>query len=97
MCTNVQGLSYWEPQKGKHGELYSVDKIVVDYKLRGAAACQAWLDGISNDLLLQYDHWETRKIGTYRNQFSFKAEQGGGSWWAGVGLNTGKLPAPVIR
>ena len=45
------------------------------------------LDQMARQSWFEYDHWESRKFGTYRNQFSVKCGADGKlSYWLGVGM-----------
>lgn len=78
------GLRYWEKAKGKKGEVYSCDKVQLVFRLRYGGA-QSLLDALGAALWLEFDAWESRRWGTYRNQFRFLLPDGC-SFWLGVGL-----------
>lgn len=93
-------MKYWVAGVGGNGEVYSLDKLVVVFHLRSISrernGGQRLLDELAGRLLLQYDHWQSWKIGTYRDQFSIKCPDGE-SFFLGVGLNTGGLPNNTAR
>ena len=56
------------------------------YRLRFGEG-QGLLDQMARQGWFEYDHWESRKFGTYRNQFSVKCGADGKlSYWLGVGM-----------
>ena len=68
------------------GGVYSCDKIQLVYRLRFGEG-QELLDQMARQGWFEYDHWESRKFGTYRNQFSVKCGADGKlSYWLGVGM-----------
>lgn len=79
------------PVRTKTGDTYSIDKLLLDFKLRyrsGGEWAAGFLSFLSNDLSVFFDHWTTSRIGTYREQFSIDCGDGN-SFWVGVGLNEG--------
>lgn len=93
-------MRYFVAGHGEHGEVYSLDKLVVVFHLHSLSreknGGQRLLDELAGRLLLQYDHWTSGRIGTYHDQFSVKCP-GGDSFFLGVGLNTGRLPDNSAR
>lgn len=93
-------MRYFVAGHGEHGEVYSLDKLVVTFQLhslsREDTGKQRLLDEIAGRLLLQYDHWISGKIGTYHDQFRIKCPDGE-SFYLGVGLNGGRLPDNSAR
>lgn len=83
-------MEYFHSFSSQDGITYSLDKMVIDFKLK---VCSG--GNFSSDLFLflnwtpdiTYDHWETRKIGTFHDQFTFSCSHGN-SFWMGVGLNS---------
>jgi len=83
-------ISYYLKSCSQDNVTYSIDKLLLDFKLKmysGEEYASDFLLFLSIDLDLQFEHWETRKIGTFRHQFDFQCESGS-SFWVGVGLNT---------
>ena len=69
---------------------YSIDKLILDFKLKvysGEDYASDFLLFLSLDLDFQFEHWEARKIGTFRQQFDFHCLDNN-SFWIGVGMNT---------
>lgn len=84
-------LRYYMPVRNGVGDTYSIDKLVLDFKLRyrgGGEWAEGFLSFLETDLSMCFRHWTTSKIGTYRHQFTFDCGDGN-SFWAGVGLNDG--------
>ena len=72
------------------GVTYSVDKLLLDFKLKvysGESFASDFLLFLSWEQDLYFEHWESRQIGTFRQQFSFKCSKNN-SFWVGVGLNS---------
>lgn len=80
-----RALSYWVTGKARDGGVYSCDKVQQVFRLRYTEG-QGLLDALARAHWVEFDHWESRRPGTYRNQFSIKAPEGR-SYWIGVGLN----------
>ena len=80
-----QALSYAVQGKARDGGTYSCDKVQVVYRLRYGEA-QGLLDALGRAHWIELEHWESRRPGTYRNQFRMLAPEGR-SYWLGVGLN----------
>ena len=79
-------IKYKRPVEEKTGGVYSCDKIQLVYRLRFGEG-QELLDQMARQSWFEYDHWESRKFGTYRNQFSVKCGADGKlSYWLGVGM-----------
>lgn len=75
-------------------KICSVDMLRVTYKLNYNYG-QKLLDYISMSMLEQYDYYETRKVGSYRFNFSFKLADGC-SYWLGIGLNSNPYIADKV-
>lgn len=86
-------LRYAETAKGKEGEIYSCDKVQLVFRLRYGEG-QGLLDALAAAYWMEFDHRESRKQGSYRNQFSVKVGEGL-SFWLGVGLTTPAKPRPT--
>ena len=79
-------IKYKRPVEEKTGGVYSCDKIQLVYRLRFGEG-QELLDQMARQSWFEYDHWESRKFGTYRNQFSVKCGADGKlGYWLGVGM-----------
>ena len=79
-------IKYKRPFEEKAGGVYSCDKIQLVYRLRFGEG-QELLEQMARQGWFEYDHWESRKFGTYRNQFSVKCGADGKlSYWLGVGM-----------
>ena len=79
-------IEYKRPVEEKTGGVYSCDKVQLVYRLRFGEG-QELLDQMARQGWFEYDHWESRKFGTYRNQFSVKCGADGKlSCWLGVGM-----------
>lgn len=79
-------IKYKRPVEEKAGGVYSCDKVQLVYRLRFGEG-QELLDQMARQGWFEYDHWESRKFGTYRNQFSVKCGADGKlSYWLGVGM-----------
>lgn len=79
-------IKYKRPVEEKTGGVYSCDKVQLVYRLRFGEG-QELLDQMARQSWFEYDHWESRKFGTYRNQFSVKCGADGKlSYWLGVGM-----------
>ena len=79
-------IKYKRPVEEKAGGVYSCDKVQLVYRLRFGEG-QERLDQMARQGWFEYDHWESRKFGTYRNQFSVKCGADGKlSYWLGVGM-----------
>lgn len=86
MCTNVQGgLFYTWKTEARGGSIYSIDKILIDFALAYRSS-QSVLDGVAALVWVEFSHWTTYKMGTFRDQFSFTLSCDR-SFWLGVGLN----------
>lgn len=73
------------------GDTYSIDKLVLDFKLRcrgGGEWASNFFQFLNEDMSIFFDHWITFKIGTFRDQFTFDCGAGN-SFWCGVGLTDG--------
>ena len=96
----MTGMKYYVAGHGPAGEVYSLDKLVCVFHLhsfsREQNGGQRLLNAIAARMLLHFDHWQSWKIGTYRDQFSIKCP-GGESFFLGVGLNGGGLPDNTAR
>lgn len=75
-------------------KICSVDMLRVTYKLNYNYG-QKLLDYISMSMLEQYEYYETRKVGSYRFNFSFKLADGC-SYWLGIGLNSNPYVADKV-
>ena len=84
-------LKYFMPIRTDAGDTYSIDKLILDFKLRAHGGGE-WADDfflfLQLDMEVYFKHWTTNKIGTFREQFSFQCDDGE-SFWCGVGLNDG--------
>ena len=78
-------LSYAVQGKAKDGGTYSCDKVQLVYRLQYGEA-QGLLNALERAHWIELEHWESRRPGTYRNQFRVLAPEGN-SYWLGVGLN----------
>lgn len=78
-------LSYAVQGTARDGGAYSCDKVQLVYRLRYGEA-QGLLDALGRAHWLEFEHWESKRPGTYRNQFRMLAPEGR-SYWLGVGLN----------
>ncbi len=84
--TSEKKIEYKRPKKEKRGGVYSCDKVQLVYRLKFGEG-QGLLDAMAAQCWFEFDHWESRKFGTYRNQFSIKCgEDGHNSFWLGVGM-----------
>lgn len=84
-------LQYFMSVRTKTGDTYSIDKLILDFKLRyrsGGEWAAGFLSFLSDNSFVFFDHWTTSRIGTYREQFSIDCGDGN-SFWVGVGLNEG--------
>lgn len=84
-------LRYFRSICSSSGDTYSIDKLILDFKLRVHGNGE-WADDfflfLNWDMETYFKHWTTNKIGTFRDQFSFTCDDGE-SFWCGVGLNDG--------
>lgn len=79
-------ICYRGEVKEKTGGVYSCDKIQLVFRLRYETS-QGLLDALAAVQWFEFDHWESRKFGTYRNQFRIVCgDKGERSFWLGVGL-----------
>lgn len=85
MESERKGLRYAAKAEAKDGGIYSCDKVQQVFRLRYGEA-QGLLDQMALAAWFDFQHWESRRPGTYRNQFSIQLD-GGRSFWLGVGLN----------
>lgn len=76
-------MRYAWKERGKEGEIYSCDKVILTFSLRFGEG-QGMLDALRGALWMEFDHWTSAKFNAYRNQFSIKV--GDASFWLGVGL-----------
>ena len=84
-------LRYFMPVRSKTGDNYSIDKLLLDFKLQyrcGGGWAADFLAFLADDRWVFFDHWTTSRIGTFREQFSIDCGDGC-SFWVGVGLNDG--------
>ena len=92
-------MTYYSPIQTVEGYILSVDKVAIDYKLRGPNEISA-LGRLINNLDLRYAvktaQWESYKIGRYRQNFTVSF-QNGNSWWLGVALNSIKTEWQRVR
>lgn len=95
----IQILTYYRPIQTADGYTLSVDKIAIDYKLRGPNEIST-LGRLVNDLEIRYAvkiaQWESFKIGRYRQNFTVTF-QDGNSFWLGVALNSVKTEWQRVR
>lgn len=77
-------ISYRDGQRAADGGTYSCDKIQLVFRLRMGMA-QDLLCALGAAQWLTYDHWESHKYGTYRNQFRIVCDSDR-SYWLGVGM-----------
>lgn len=83
-------ISYYISGCSPDNVTYSIDKLILDFKLKvysGEELASDFLLFLSLDLDLVFESWESRKIGTFRRHFDFTCADGN-SFWVGVGLNT---------
>ena len=80
-------MKYLLQAAGRRGAIYSCDKLVLGFKALGRNA-QHLLDWLGGPLAPEFSRWESRRLGTFRDQFC----TGGGTFWLGVGLNTAGAP-----
>ena len=83
-------ISYYISGCSSDNVTYSIDKLILDFKLKihsGEEYASDFLLVLSLDLDLPFEHWESRKVGTIRQQFDIQSLDGS-SFWGGVGLNT---------
>ena len=82
-------LQYFMPVRAGTGDTYSIDKLILDFKLRGG---RQWTDSffsyLNQGLSIYFRHWTTNRIGAHKEQFTFDCGDGN-SFWCGVGLNDG--------
>ena len=83
-------MKYLLQAAGRRGAIYSCDKLVLGFKALGRNA-QHLLDWLGGPLAPEFSRWESRRLGTFRDQFSISCT-GGGTFWLGVGLNTAGAP-----
>lgn len=83
-------MEYLLHAAGLRGATYSCDKLVLGFKALGRNA-QPLLDWLGGPAAPEFSRWESRRLGTFRDQFSVSCA-GGGSFWLGVGLNTAGAP-----
>lgn len=79
------------PVRSGTGDTYSIDKLLLDFKLRyrsGGEWAADFLAFLADDRWVYFDHWTTSRIGTFREQFSVDCGDGS-SFWVGIGLNDG--------
>lgn len=67
------------------GSTYSIDKLLLDFAVKYRAG-QGVLDRLAGLLWVEFRHWTSYKMGTFREQFSFELP-GDRSFWLGMGLN----------
>lgn len=90
------GMRYAHTGTTRDGGCASCDKAQLVFRLRKGRA-QALLDWIAGQNWLVFDHWVSRKIGSYRDQFSIIAAKDGESFWLGVGLNGPGQPVEQVK
>lgn len=78
-------LQYAVTGHAHDGGTYSCDKVQQVFRLRFGEG-QRLLDEMARAGWVEFEHWESRRPGTYRNQFRVLLE-GERSFWLGVGLN----------
>ena len=71
-------ICYRGEVKEKTGGVYSCDKMQLVFRLRHETA-QGLLDALAAVQWFEFDHWESRKFGTYRNQFRIVCGDKGGA------------------
>jgi len=84
-------LQYFMPVRSPSGDTYSIDKVILDFKLRyqsGGDWADRFLLFLNLDMSVFFEHWTTFKVGAFREQFTFDCGDSN-SFWAGVGLNDG--------
>lgn len=90
-------ICYRGEVKEKTGGVYSCDKIQLVFRLRHETS-QGLLDALAAVQWFEFDHWESRKFGTYRNQFRIVCgDKGERSFWLGVGWWPTEKPAERLR
>ncbi len=82
-------LHYFMPVRNEKGDTYSIDKLILDFKLHGGRYwAEAFFFFLNQSIANYFKHWTANRIGSYKEQFSFDCGDGG-SFWCGVGLNDG--------
>lgn len=84
-------LKYFMPVRTSTGDTYSIDKLLLDFKLRyqgGGEWATGFLGFLASDMSISCEHWVSWKIGSFREQFTFDCGDEN-SFWVGVGLNDG--------
>ena len=82
-------LQYHNLITAKNGLTLSVDNIVLDLYISAPAARTALmklLDALPMRYAVEVTHWDSFRIGTFREQFTI-AHQDGTSFWLGAALN----------
>lgn len=82
-------FQYFMPVRSGTGDTYSIDKLILDFKLRGGRQwSDAFFSFLNQSMAVYFKHWTTNRIGSYKEQFTFDCGDGN-SFWCGVGLNDG--------
>ena len=66
-------MKYLLQAAGRRGAIYSCDKLVLGFKALGRNA-QHLLDWLGGPLAPEFSRWESRRLGTFRDQFSISVE-----------------------
>lgn len=85
-------LTYYKPITTIEGYTLSIDKVVIDYKLRGPSALDELvklLDMLPIRMAVNVNHWSSFRWATFRENFTI-AFQDHNSFWLGMGLNNTK-------
>lgn len=92
-------LEYFKSIRTAEGFTLSVDKVAVDYMMKGPDALEA-LGRLLNHLPIRYAvnvrSWETFRIGSFRQNHTVMF-QNGNSFWLGVALNSTKTEWNRVR
>lgn len=92
-------LNYYLPLQTTEGYTLSVDKVAVDYLVKGPDALTSLgrlLERLPIHYAIEIQHWESFKIGSFRQNYTVTF-QDGNSFWLGVGLNSTKTEWNRVR
>lgn len=97
--TEVVPIEYDAPIRRSDGVVLSIDKLVIDYRLRGCDALNEFAKMVDM-LAIRYDveetRWSSSRIGTFKENVTI-GFQNGCSFWVGVALNGSKTDWERVR
>lgn len=92
-------MFYYQPIHTSEGFILSIDKVVLDYRLRNISAVTALgqlLDKLPVRFAVDTKHWESFRIGSFRENYTITFQHGD-SFWLGAILNSARVEYNRVR